>query len=292
MPVAPNRTPPQYSAALWALWLAPTAFANVSLQPDTVQPGGIVVATLRLPATETVVEVRGSLLGVPPKWYEDAGARTALVPVPADAAAGRTPFYVKAQFASGATYSDIAYVTVLSRAYTEQRMRMAQSKTGLMDRELLRQERELLYASFDNSSPTQQWRGPFQVPVKGRFSSPWGRKRYVNGKWWGQHQGADIAAGTGTPVKSDAGGTVVFAQELRMRGNTVVVDHGRNLFSAYNHLSRIDVTVGQRVNAGQLLGAVGATGFSTGAHLHWEVRVGRTSVDPMLLVKTSTLTAQ
>jgi murein DD-endopeptidase MepM/ murein hydrolase activator NlpD len=244
------------------------------------------VAELRCPETERVAEIRGSLLGVRPTFYEEGGRWVALVAVPASAQAGRTPFYLKVQFQSGNHYGDIVDVEVTPRSFPTQHLSMPSSKRKLMDPDLLARERELLYAAFRNSSPRQNWDGKFLIPVSGRPSSPFGRKRYVNGKWWGQHQGTDIAAATGTPVRSDAAGTVVFARDLQMRGKTIVVDHGRSLFSAYNHLSRIGVSVGQAVERGQVIGAVGATGFVTGAHLHWEVRVGLTPVDPMRLAET------
>jgi murein DD-endopeptidase MepM/ murein hydrolase activator NlpD len=271
-------------------FLAPPRVGRVhaegaSLKPEAALPGAVLVASFRAPNARKLVEIRASFLGSRPVFQPQGQEYVALVPVPASAPAGKTPFYLKVRFESGSEYADLLYVTVLPRKFPEQHLKMPASKTGLMNSELLRKERELLYAAFEKCSPARQWTGAFALPISGRESSPWGRKRYVNGKWWGQHQGVDIAAGTGTPVASDAAGTVVLAQRLEMRGNTVVVDHGRGLFSAYNHLSRIDVAVGQSVKQGQGLGAVGATGFVTGAHLHWEARIGRTPVDPMLLVK-------
>ncbi|NCO37418.1 MAG: hypothetical protein COZ06_27440 [Armatimonadetes bacterium CG_4_10_14_3_um_filter_66_18] len=258
---------------------------GASLKPEAAVPGAVLVASFRLADGRKPVEIRASFRGNRPVFQPARQEYVALVPVPASAPAGKTPFYFKVRFGSGGDYSEVLYATVLARAFPEQHLKMPASKTGLMNSELLRKERELLYAAFEKCSPTRQWTGAFALPISGRESSPWGRKRYVNGKWWGQHQGVDIAAGTGTPVASDAAGTVVLAQRLEMRGNTVVVDHGRGLFSAYNHLSWIDVAVGQSVKQGQGLGAVGATGFVTGAHLHWEARIGRTPVDPMLLVQ-------
>lgn len=257
----------------------------VSFQPRRALPGQVVTVRLSPRSGDSVVSVRASFLNHRPKWFPAGNGWTALVATPVAASPGEKPFYLKALFASGARYEDVFPLTVLPRTYPEQHLRMPRKKTHLMNRELLRHERELLYAAFAKSVATPQWRGPFRLPVTGRLSSPWGRKRWVNGRWWGRHQGVDLAAAAGTPLRSDAAGFVVFAQRLAMRGNTVVVDHGLNLFTAYNHLSRIDVAVGQHVVAGQRLGTVGATGFVTGPHLHWEVRVGRTPVDPLLLTK-------
>jgi murein DD-endopeptidase MepM/ murein hydrolase activator NlpD len=94
----------------------------------------------------------------------------------------------------------------------------------------------------------------------------------------------DIAAAAGTPVHSPIAGTVIDTVDLFFSGNTVFVDHGRGLISMYCHLSAIDVKPGQRVTAGERLGAVGATGRVTGPHLHWGLILNGVSVDPELFV--------
>ncbi|HEY6133649.1 MAG TPA: M23 family metallopeptidase, partial [Rubrivivax sp.] len=94
------------------------------------------------------------------------------------------------------------------------------------------------------------------------------------------HRGVDYAAPTGTPVHSVADGVVEFAGRQSGYGNVVYVDHGNARSTVYAHLSRIDVSVGQRVERGRLLGAVGATGWATGPHLHFELRVAGEYQDP------------
>lgn len=96
------------------------------------------------------------------------------------------------------------------------------------------------------------------------------------------HTGLDYAAGTGVAIKSAGRGVVIWAGPRGGYGNAVVLDHGRGLATLYAHQSRVNVTVGQRVNPGQVIGFVGQTGMSTGPHLHFEVRELGTPVDPML----------
>lgn len=79
-----------------------------------------------------------------------------------------------------------------------------------------------------------------------------------------------------------ARGRVVFAAPLPIRGNSVIIDHGLGVLSGYHHLSEIAVAVGQQVNAGDVIGRVGATGLATGPHLHWEVIVRGVTVDPLV----------
>jgi murein DD-endopeptidase MepM/ murein hydrolase activator NlpD len=115
----------------------------------------------------------------------------------------------------------------------------------------------------------------FIWPVNGPITSPFGQR-------WGRlHAGVDIGAGFGTPIHAAASGTVIHAGWLGGYGNLVVVDHGGGLSTAYAHQQRIYVSVGAAVGQGQVLGEVGSTGYSFGAHLHFEVRVNGSPVDPL-----------
>ena len=96
------------------------------------------------------------------------------------------------------------------------------------------------------------------------------------------HTGLDYAAGTGVAIKAAGRGVVIWAGPRGGYGNAVVLDHGKGLATLYAHQSRVNATVGQRVNPGQVIGFVGQTGMSTGPHLHFEVRELGTPVDPML----------
>ncbi len=95
------------------------------------------------------------------------------------------------------------------------------------------------------------------------------------------HKGIDIGAPAGTPIAAAADGVVTWAGERGGYGRLVVIDHGDGVETRYAHQSRLDVVPGQRVTAGQTIGAVGSTGRSTGPHLHFEVRLGGEAVDPL-----------
>lgn len=125
----------------------------------------------------------------------------------------------------------------------------------------------------------------FLRPVDGRISGRFGRARVYNGKPGSPHSGMDIAAPTGTPVRAPAAGIVTFAdRDLYLTGGTLLVDHGHGISSNFLHLSRIDVAVGDRVEQGQVIAAVGSTGRSTGPHLHWGMSWFDVRIDPQLVL--------
>ncbi len=125
------------------------------------------------------------------------------------------------------------------------------------------------------------WDGAWINPVPGApVTGYFGEQRSFNGgPVSGHHGGTDFGVFEGTPIISTNRGVVVLAEELFVRGNMVIVDHGGGVYSGYAHMSRLEVAAGQPVDKGQYLGDSGATGFVAGAHLHWELAVGGVLVD-------------
>src|SRR5439155_9005000 len=121
-------------------------------------------------------------------------------------------------------------------------------------------------------------------PVAEPANSAFGTRSVFNGKPRNAHSGADFLSPAGTPIHAPNAGRIAVARSLYFSGNTVIIDHGLGLFSLLAHLSAIDVREGDQVEAGQVLGRVGATGRVTGPHLHWAVRAGDARVDPLALL--------
>ena len=122
--------------------------------------------------------------------------------------------------------------------------------------------------------------GPLTVPLDVDPSARFGDQRVYNGKTAGVHYGLDLPGATGEPVAAAGDGTVVMARDCYMSGQTIILWHGAGVFTAYFHLSRMGVEVGEAVKHRQLIGRVGSTGRSTGPHLHWGVKVDGLWVDP------------
>ena len=135
-------------------------------------------------------------------------------------------------------------------------------------------------ASYPGSGTAQDQASPspsLTWPAPGRITSPFGDHR--------NHPGIDLHGALGDPVGAAGDGTVVLAGMAPAGytgyGNVVMIDHGDGIQTLYAHLSRVDVTMGQVVHRGQLVGAMGATGVATGPHLHFEVRVNNKPMDPV-----------
>jgi murein DD-endopeptidase MepM/ murein hydrolase activator NlpD len=179
-------------------------------------------------------------------------------------------------------------ITVVYRSFAEQRITVSkqmQENTATAEKQAQdAQTGSEIRQKADKIGLPPLWNDTFIMPVTGRKTSDFGLIRYVNNQENGRHSGWDLAAPTGTPVVAVNEGRVVFAGTLYATGYTVILHHGLDLYSAYAHLSKITVQEGERVNRGQPVGKVGATGLATGPHLHLTMRVGEIPVDPALFI--------
>lgn len=126
----------------------------------------------------------------------------------------------------------------------------------------------------------------FIWPVSGPVTGVYGSQRILNGQPRNPHWGIDIAAPVGTPVRAPAAGIVSLAHDdMYFSGGTLLLDHGLGLSSAFLHLDEILVEPGARVEQGDVVARVGATGRVTGAHLDWRMNLGPVRVDPALLLE-------
>ncbi|WP_370689753.1 M23 family metallopeptidase [Phenylobacterium sp.] len=150
----------------------------------------------------------------------------------------------------------------------------------------IRAEGERKRAGFASQAPRTDFREGFISPLATyRLSGRFGGQRILNGVPARPHYGVDMAAPRGTPILAPAGALVCFAESgLHYEGGLVMLDHGQGLITAYLHMSRLDVSAGQTVSRGQVIGAVGAEGRATGPHLCWRMKWRDRNLNPMSLV--------
>jgi len=266
--------------------IAPT-FEDRRFPPLSIRPAPVVQGQTIFVAVESGDPLRlsGSFLDQPLAFMRDRDQYWALLGLDALTPPGVYPLDLLAvDPSSGDQITMQETLTVTAGAFSTYNIAVPAGRQDLLDPGLSRAEREKVNQVFAPVSPQRLFAAPFAYPLAGelRPTSPFGQRRsYDGGSVSGYHSGQDYGAGTGVPVYAPASGIVALAEPLAIRGQAVILDHGWGVFSGFWHLSQIDVTVGQQVDRGQLIGLVGNTGLSTGPHLHWEMQVRGIPVDPL-----------
>ena len=176
-------------------------------------------------------------------------------------------------------------VSVAPEVFREQRMTLPKDKVepDAASLERIAMEREKVQAVFAAFTPKRLWSEPFLVPVEGTITGAFGSKRILNGQSRNQHNGEDIAAALGTPVKATNDGIVKMVDDHFFSGKGVILDHDLGLYTMYFHLDTTAVKEGDHVERGQVIGTVGKSGRATGPHLHWGAWLNGSRVNPFSL---------
>lgn len=262
----------------------PLTCLATALPRDEPVPGG--VAVLELPAAEAAPMAhfegrRVMVISHDQHWY-------AVVGIPLSSAIGEKFLTVKI---ADQARENVKF-TIQAKHYPEQHLTIKNPKlVNPPAAQLARIEREQahlqhIFKTWDaDPAPGLS----FIWPVDGPQTSPFGTRRFYNGEERSPHMGIDIGASRGVPVRAPADGVVADAGSYYFCGNTLTIDIGQGLYSVYCHLSKIEVKRGQQVKQGEVVGAIGATGRTTGANLHWTVSLNGTPVDPHAFIPASAI---
>jgi len=231
--------------------------------------------------------VEGSVAGRPLAFFPYAEGRAALVGLDLEQKPGRLPWTVAVLDALGDPHVARGQIDVRGREFPVQRLTLPEKMVDL-DAETERRagrEAERLRTLYRTITGERLWRGSFTHPLGARSpGTNFGSRRIINGQPRMPHGGADYAAPQGTPVVAANAGRVALVAEFFFPGRLVALDHGLGLYTLYFHLDRTSVAEGERVERGQVIGAVGSTGRATGPHLHFAAQVGPARVDPATLL--------
>ncbi|HDZ84636.1 MAG TPA: M23 family metallopeptidase, partial [Nitrospirae bacterium] len=193
----------------------------------------------------------------------------ALVPVPLDTESGKYSITVRY-----GKEEQIASVEVKAHKFKTIQLTLPEGKVILSPKNLERAQREAkLQSDVWFLSTVMAWEGNFVSPTGTPVSTEFGLNRIINKKRNSVHRGTDFRGKKGAPVRSINSGRVVLAANLFFGGNTLVIDHGMGLYSIYMHLSKFNVSKGDKVSKEQTVGFVGSTGRATGPHLHMSVKL-------------------
>lgn len=249
-------------------------------------------APLSVPGGIAIIEVGSAETSAPGVTYngkqvlvtDSAGAWHAVIGIPLKAKLGQQSIRVKHNDGTSEKLSfrvtDKEYPAQYITIKNKQHVNPNQNNMGRIKRE--RKPIGQALATWSKQAVTSM---NFSLPVEGRLSSRFGLRRFFNNQPRNPHSGLDIAAPAGTEIRAPAAGKVLNTGDYFFNGNSLFLDHGQGLITGYFHMTSITAKAGDLLQRGELIGTVGATGRVTGPHLHWNVYLNRTKVDPALFVE-------
>ncbi len=258
----------------------PEAIVQVTIDPFPLSQGKTTVIKVYGPAG---ILLKGSLAGRNLNFFPQEDGYVALQGVHTMTEPGLYPMTLEGKLPDGRRFAFSQLILIRSTEYIFDPMLNVDPLT--VDPAVTEPENELWASLGLPVTPDKMWAGLFTSPVPLELTDCWtslfGNRRAYNGSAYEYfHSGLDFCGTVGTELYAPAAGKVVYTGSLIVRGNVVVIDHGWGVYTAYDHLSEIFVSPGDVVQPGQRIGLGGATGRTTGPHLHWEVWVGGVQVDP------------
>lgn len=258
---------------------------ELSIQPGEARPGDPVAIRVR-GATGTP---KGTMGELPLVFFPYLDGHLALASLPMETPLGSLdvtifPTRTHPQVDGTLQVVDPAWRTrelTVSKQFTEKR-------SAALKKRIL-EDRKAFEKAMKRRPAEPRFKASFAVPRDAAFTAFFGDRRLFNGKQKSQHYGLDLDGAIGAPIHASNDGVVVLVRDCWGSGNTVIVDHGADLYTLYFHLSAYDVKEGDVVKRGQLLGKVGKSGRVTGPHLHWSVKIGGRYVNPEGLLKLDLL---
>ena len=262
--------------------------ALVTWHPSKPRIGDVAWVLVKDVADTATVD--GSVDGKPLTFFPYAGGHAALFGIDLDMKPGTHAWRVGVVEPGREPRSAQGSVKIARRDFHVERLTLPNTMVDL-DPETERRavaEGKQMATLYRTITPERFWRGKFTIPVAmAGTGTGFGARRVINGQPRSPHSGSDYAAPRGTPVVAVNSGKVALVAEFFFPGRLVILDHGLGLYTAYFHLDSIAVAEGERVERGQTLGTVGATGRATGPHLHFGAQVAGARVDPTTLLGLS-----
>lgn len=260
----------------------PLPITAVEVSPAIPTPGDAVA--VRVTTTVPVRNLTGSFGGRPLRFVraDRDNVYVALTGIGALDEPGVKGVSVRAIAPSSSAVEVSGKVQLAAYSYGFENVTVSKKLAGLLDPKVNQAELDEFARLYGEWTAGQLWEGPLRLPIEGRrTTSNFGARRsYNGGVLRSYHSGMDISAPVNTPVRAMAAGRVVAAKAFSVRGNVVVLDHGRGVLTAYCHLSKWSVQPGDFVKAGDVIAMSGNTGRTEGPHLHFELAVGGVVVDP------------
>ena len=253
-----------------------------TVETDRNYPGNILILEIEKINSADSVSIYTDAVKIKAKVFNNGDKYVSLLPIDLYASIGEHDISVIFNEGKETEYKITKTFSIYSKAFKTQYLVVSAALNQSNNNEKANLEYiNIVKPAKTISDSRKLWVGDFIMPVEGRLTTDFAEIRYNNNVLSSsRHSGLDLAAPLGTPVKAPNNGRVTLAATgLLSTGNTIVVDHGMGLFTSYYHLNTMNVKAGELVNKGDIIGAVGTTGFSTGAHLHYSVSIYNTNVN-------------
>ncbi len=259
---------------------------DVAWAPAVPVQGHLFVIGIAAPSGSGVISAGGEVGGEALHFRRVGPVLESLAAVPISTV-DTLDAWVRADYADGRSRTDSLRIPVRAGEYEHERLTVAPrfgSPLNEEDRARLESDREKAARAAREAHASPRMWSAVRLPRESRVTSGFGTGREFNGQITSRHMGLDLAGARGATVTAAADGVVAVVDGFLLGGNVVYLNHGGGLLTGYFHLSESLVSVGDTVTAGTPIARVGATGRVTGPHLHWVVRYGATSVDPLSLL--------
>ncbi|ABS27632.1 M23 family metallopeptidase [Anaeromyxobacter sp. Fw109-5] len=261
-----------------AVVLAAPPRLHVTTAPAAARPGDAVLVRV----SGAAAEPRGELAGRPLAFFRAGREWRAFAALPTETPVGQVRATVEAGRARAEGVVAIVEPGWPARAIGGVPAKFVNPPPDVTAR--IAADRAAFDEAYARPPEPPRFRRAFAWPRRARVTGRFGDQRVFNGVKQSVHYGTDVRGPVGAPIRAANDGRVVLVREAYLSGRTVVLSHGAGVFTAYFHLSRIDVRAGQTVRRGAQIGRLGATGRASGPHLHWSARVGGLFVDPESLL--------
>lgn len=254
-------------------------FSNIE-----VLPGGCFSIYLKGMTDRDEIQVSTTLVQEQPRFFSHLDGKLAIVGLSCRTKQGDYKYKVQVRRDGEIAAESEEIVKVLPKEFEKQYLKVTATQKSQRSDKNFDEDKVHTDKAKAVTSEKPLWEGTFIKPVEGRISTEFGMIRYINNVESERHSGLDISAPKGTPIKAANNGIVRLSMMLNVTGNTIIIDHGCNIYTSYAHLDKLLVEEGSEVKKGDIIGEVGTTGFSTGPHLHWTTTIGTLYINPETLM--------
>ncbi len=242
----------------------------------------------KLAPGQDTTAIKGSLLGREVLFFElEEGLYGALIGIDMEDEAGTHQLRVEISKNDGHALNKIYPIKVIPGKFKTEDLTVPKDMVDLDDESLKRVaiEKTKTMEILSKITTERFWMGDFIMPAEGRLIENFGSRRKINGQARSPHNGIDISAPAGTEIHAGNDGIVVMVDDLFFAGKSVFIDHGLGAYTFYSHLSQVNVSLGDKVRRGDLIGLVGSSGRATGPHLHWGMKINGARINPLSVTR-------